>query len=206
MNSHDPRRSPPILSGCFSRWPSPHARARSAEFSGQTGGGPVPQGTGGGGAPAGPGGMPGTQGPAVERGPARASTSSGRGSGGRRRARHEASDLPRIRSHDDPAARRHDVARVRTQRLVARRSRLTLGSFRRTASPAITWSNTTRRRRRSSTGRSRPAAGQKTGKFVLPTGCTAPTAAQETSCATKFVTAFGLQAYRRPVAATSRRT
>ena len=45
------------------------------------------------------------------------------------------------------------------------------------------------------------AAGQKTGKFVLPTGCTAPTASQETSCATKFVTAFGLQAYRRPVAA-----
>ena len=45
------------------------------------------------------------------------------------------------------------------------------------------------------------AAGQKTGKFVLPTGCTAPTAAQETSCATKFITAFGLQAYRRPVAA-----
>ena len=45
------------------------------------------------------------------------------------------------------------------------------------------------------------AAGQKTGKFVLPTGCTAPTASQETSCVTKFITAFGLQAYRRPVAA-----
>lgn len=45
------------------------------------------------------------------------------------------------------------------------------------------------------------AAGQKTGKFVLPSGCTAPTASQETSCATKFITAFGLQAYRRPVAA-----
>jgi hypothetical protein len=45
------------------------------------------------------------------------------------------------------------------------------------------------------------AAGQKTGKFVLPAGCTAPTAAQEASCATKFITSFGLQAYRRPVAA-----
>jgi len=45
------------------------------------------------------------------------------------------------------------------------------------------------------------AAGQKTGKFVLPSGCTAPTASQEMSCATKFITAFGLQAYRRPVAA-----
>jgi hypothetical protein len=45
------------------------------------------------------------------------------------------------------------------------------------------------------------AAGQKTGKFVLPTGCSAPTTTQETSCATKFITSFGLQAYRRPVAA-----
>jgi hypothetical protein len=45
------------------------------------------------------------------------------------------------------------------------------------------------------------AAGQKTGKFVLPSGCTAPTASQEMSCATKFITAFGAQAYRRPVAA-----
>ncbi|HEY3593113.1 MAG TPA: DUF1592 domain-containing protein, partial [Polyangiaceae bacterium] len=45
------------------------------------------------------------------------------------------------------------------------------------------------------------AAGQKTGKFVLPAGCTAPTAAQEASCATKFVSAFGLEAFRRPVGA-----
>jgi hypothetical protein len=45
------------------------------------------------------------------------------------------------------------------------------------------------------------AAGQKTGKFVLPAGCAAPTATQETSCATKFITAFGLEAFRRPVAA-----
>ena len=45
------------------------------------------------------------------------------------------------------------------------------------------------------------SAGQKTGKFVLPTGCTAPTAAQESSCATKFITSFGLAAFRRPVSA-----
>jgi hypothetical protein len=45
------------------------------------------------------------------------------------------------------------------------------------------------------------AAGQKTGKFVLPSGCTAPTAAQESSCATKFITSFGLSAFRRPVSA-----
>lgn len=43
------------------------------------------------------------------------------------------------------------------------------------------------------------SAGQKTGKFVLPTGCTAPTAAQESSCAMKFITTFGLSAFRRPV-------
>lgn len=43
------------------------------------------------------------------------------------------------------------------------------------------------------------SAGQKTGKFVLPSGCTAPTAAQESSCATKFITSFGLSAFRRPV-------
>jgi hypothetical protein len=45
------------------------------------------------------------------------------------------------------------------------------------------------------------AAGQKTGKFVLPTGCTAPAASQETACATNFITSFGLYVYRRPVAA-----
>lgn len=45
------------------------------------------------------------------------------------------------------------------------------------------------------------AAGQNTGKFVLPAGCNAPTAAQETSCATQFITDFGLHAYRRPVSA-----
>jgi hypothetical protein len=45
------------------------------------------------------------------------------------------------------------------------------------------------------------AAGKNTGKFVLPAGCTAPSAAQETSCATQFISTFGLHAYRRPVAA-----
>ncbi|MES1172907.1 MAG: DUF1592 domain-containing protein [Myxococcales bacterium] len=44
-------------------------------------------------------------------------------------------------------------------------------------------------------------AGGKTGKFVLPAGCTAPSTAQETSCATQFIASFGQQAYRRPIAA-----
>ena len=43
------------------------------------------------------------------------------------------------------------------------------------------------------------AAGKKAGKFTIP--CTNPTAAQETACATTFITTFGKQAYRRPVAA-----
>jgi Protein of unknown function (DUF1592)/Protein of unknown function (DUF1588)/Protein of unknown function (DUF1595) len=42
------------------------------------------------------------------------------------------------------------------------------------------------------------AAGQNAGKFVIP--CKNPTAAMETSCATQFITSFGLQAFRRPVA------
>jgi hypothetical protein len=43
------------------------------------------------------------------------------------------------------------------------------------------------------------ASGGNTGKFVLPAGCSAPAAADESSCATSFITAFGLHAYRRPV-------
>lgn len=43
------------------------------------------------------------------------------------------------------------------------------------------------------------AAGKKTGKFTIP--CTNPTAAQEAACVTTFITTFGKQAYRRPVAA-----
>ena len=44
------------------------------------------------------------------------------------------------------------------------------------------------------------AAGQPTGKFSIP--CKAPTtSAAETTCATQFITSFGLEAYRRPVAA-----
>ncbi|HEX3902647.1 MAG TPA: DUF1592 domain-containing protein [Polyangia bacterium] len=43
------------------------------------------------------------------------------------------------------------------------------------------------------------AAGQPTGKFSIP--CKTPTTtAAETSCATQFITSFGLEAYRRPVA------
>jgi uncharacterized protein DUF1592/uncharacterized protein DUF1588/uncharacterized protein DUF1595/uncharacterized protein DUF1585 len=42
------------------------------------------------------------------------------------------------------------------------------------------------------------AAGQTAGKFVIP--CKNPTAAMETSCAMQFITTFGLQAFRRPVA------
>jgi hypothetical protein len=37
------------------------------------------------------------------------------------------------------------------------------------------------------------------GKITIP--CTSPTAAQESACAANFITTFGLQAYRRPVAA-----
>jgi len=45
------------------------------------------------------------------------------------------------------------------------------------------------------------ATGQRAGKFLLPSGCSAPAPTQETSCATQFITSFGLQAFRRPVAA-----
>ncbi len=42
------------------------------------------------------------------------------------------------------------------------------------------------------------AAGQPAGKLAIP--CRAPTtAAAETTCATQFITTFGLQAYRRPI-------
>jgi uncharacterized protein DUF1592/uncharacterized protein DUF1588/uncharacterized protein DUF1595/uncharacterized protein DUF1585 len=43
------------------------------------------------------------------------------------------------------------------------------------------------------------AAGKPTGKFAIP--CTNPDAAAETTCATQFITNFGLHAYRRPVSA-----
>ena len=44
------------------------------------------------------------------------------------------------------------------------------------------------------------AAGKPAGKFAIP--CTTPAnMAAETACATQFVTAFGLEAFRRPVAA-----
>ena len=44
------------------------------------------------------------------------------------------------------------------------------------------------------------AAGKAAGKFSIP--CKAPTTtAAETTCATQFITAFGLEAFRRPVAA-----
>jgi hypothetical protein len=46
----------------------------------------------------------------------------------------------------------------------------------------------------------RVAAGQTAGKLTIP--CKAPaTTAAETTCATQFITAFGLEAFRRPVAA-----
>ena len=44
------------------------------------------------------------------------------------------------------------------------------------------------------------AAGKSAGKLVIP--CKTPTTtAAETTCATQFITSFGLEAYRRPVAA-----
>ena len=155
MNSHDPRRSPPILTGLL-------LALAIAACEGKIGEARVN--------PAAPARRErlerdaGRLGRHVRNGRLRRWNGDrrrtrhhrARGCGERRPARHEASHLPRIRSHDDPAARRHDVARVRAPTAGRPTSRLTLGSFRRTASPAITSSNTTRRRRRSSTGRSRP--------------------------------------------------
>jgi hypothetical protein len=44
------------------------------------------------------------------------------------------------------------------------------------------------------------AAGQTAGKLIIP--CKAPTtSAAETTCATQFIASFGLEAYRRPIAA-----
>jgi len=43
------------------------------------------------------------------------------------------------------------------------------------------------------------AAGEKTGKFALPSGCASPPAAEEVNCATQFIASFGQQAYRRPI-------
>ena len=45
------------------------------------------------------------------------------------------------------------------------------------------------------------AAGKPAGKFIIPCKTAPATAAEENSCATQFITAFGLAAYRRPVAA-----
>jgi len=45
----------------------------------------------------------------------------------------------------------------------------------------------------------RAAAGGSTGKFVIP--CKPTSAAGEATCAQEFINAFGMQAYRRPVAA-----
>ncbi len=39
------------------------------------------------------------------------------------------------------------------------------------------------------------------GLLPIPTGCTAPAASAETACVTQFITTFGQQVFRRPVAA-----
>jgi hypothetical protein len=44
------------------------------------------------------------------------------------------------------------------------------------------------------------AAGKPAGKFIIPCKTAPTTTAAETTCATQFITAFGLAAYRRPVA------
>jgi hypothetical protein len=45
------------------------------------------------------------------------------------------------------------------------------------------------------------AAGKTAGKFVIPCKTAPTTPAAESTCATQFITTFGLSAYRRPVAA-----
>jgi hypothetical protein len=45
------------------------------------------------------------------------------------------------------------------------------------------------------------AAGKTAGKFAIPCKTAPTTTAAETTCATQFITAFGLAAYRRPIAA-----
>ena len=45
------------------------------------------------------------------------------------------------------------------------------------------------------------AAGKAAGKFVIPCKTAPTTTAAETTCATQFITSFGLAAYRRPIAA-----
>lgn len=45
------------------------------------------------------------------------------------------------------------------------------------------------------------AAGMPAGKLAIPCRTAPTTAAAETTCATQFITTFGLQAYRRPIAA-----
>ena len=65
MNSHDPRRSPPILSGLLVALAIAACEGKVGGISGQPGGGgPGSQGTGGGGAPVGSGGTPGMPGSA----------------------------------------------------------------------------------------------------------------------------------------------
>ncbi len=201
MNSHDPRRSPPILTGLLLALAIAACQGKIGGTSGQAGG-PGSQGTGGGGAAVGPGGMSGTAG---------AGGGMGTGAG---------LDLIGPAVAESAGAL---VMRRLTYREYDHMMTQLLGDTTSPASGANGWSPD----EPADTGFVSPnsvasyhvvqynqtasalvdraitalAAGQKTGKFVLPTGCTAPTAAQETSCATKFVTAFGLQAYRRPVAA-----
>ena len=202
MNSHDPRRSPPILSGLLVALAIAACEGKVGGISGQPGGGPGSQGTGGGGAPVGSGGTPGSAG---------AGGGMGTGAG---------LDVIGPAVAESAGAL---VMRRLTYREYDHMMTQLVGDTTSPASGPNGWTADTP----AETGFVSPnsvasyhvveynqtaaalvdqaikalAAGQKTGKFVLPAGCTAPTASQETSCATKFITAFGLQAYRRPVAA-----
>jgi hypothetical protein len=202
MNSHDPRRSPPILSGLLLTLAIGACEGKVGGSSGQTGG-PAPQGAAGSATPVGSGGMVGTAGSGGGMGTGAGldivgpAVAEGAGPLVMRRLTYREYDHmmtqllgdttspasgPNGWSPDEPA----DTGFLSPNSVASYH----VVEYNQTASALVDRAITAL------------AAGQKTGKFVLPAGCTAPTASQETSCVTKFVTAFGLQAYRRPVAAT----
>jgi len=205
MDSHDARRSPPILIGLLAALAIAACEGKVGGIAGQPGGGPGAQGTAGSGSPVGSGGAPGVTG----------------GGGGTGAGTGAGLDVIGPTVAESAGAL---VMRRLTYREYDHMMTQLLGDTTSPASGPDGWTADTP----AETGFVSPnsvasyhvveynqtastlvdraikamAAGQKTGKFALPTGCTAPTAAQEMSCVTKFITAFGLQAYRRPVAAT----
>jgi hypothetical protein len=201
MNNHDPRRSPPLWAGLLSALAIAACVGKVGGSSGQTGGS-VSQGSAGNATPAGSGGMPGIAGAGGGAAPGAGLDIVG----------------PAVAENAGPL-----VMRRLTYREYDHMMTQLLGDTTSPASGPNGWSPD----EPADTGFLSPssvasyhvveynqtasalvdraikalAAGQKAGRFALPTGCTAPTASQETSCATKFITTFGMQAYRRPVAA-----